>query len=387
MRPERYQRVVEIFQEALDRSPDARQAFLAQACVGDDDLRREVESLLAQEGVGGGILSEPLGRIVAEVLDSSTSGPLKGADRGTAASESADKNQRPPWWLYVIACSFFAYFGVSVFSTFWGPESIGLIAAQDEGRVLVRSVRVNSPADHAAIKPGDQIVYGAGHPVENLWDWNAVVFNVEVERPIPIQIVRVGKRVEAVLLLNHLAWAYWWSSDGLRRLTVLFARFVYLALAFVIALSRPFNITALAGALFLASAAPVITEQVEGLDAVFRRLPVVLQILLWIAYFLTRFGMGAFFTFFAIFPQVLFRKPWIWVLGWLPILALIPWDLHYIYGAIYHSDQPTGSPSWTITAYPLYWLIYLPSGLTMLFLNYRRLTDPNERRRIQVIVT
>jgi Tol biopolymer transport system component len=38
-----------ICQAALDRDPQSRVAFLAEACAGDDALRREVESLLAQE--------------------------------------------------------------------------------------------------------------------------------------------------------------------------------------------------------------------------------------------------------------------------------------------------------------------------------------------------
>ena len=38
-----------ICQAALDRDPHARSAFLAEACAGDDALRREVEALLAQE--------------------------------------------------------------------------------------------------------------------------------------------------------------------------------------------------------------------------------------------------------------------------------------------------------------------------------------------------
>jgi serine/threonine-protein kinase len=38
-----------ICQAALDRDPHSRAAFLAEACAGDDALRREIESLLAQE--------------------------------------------------------------------------------------------------------------------------------------------------------------------------------------------------------------------------------------------------------------------------------------------------------------------------------------------------
>jgi serine/threonine protein kinase/predicted negative regulator of RcsB-dependent stress response len=52
--PARWQRVKEIVQSALERQPADQSLFLAEACSGDEALRREVESLLAyrsrQEG-------------------------------------------------------------------------------------------------------------------------------------------------------------------------------------------------------------------------------------------------------------------------------------------------------------------------------------------------
>jgi hypothetical protein len=44
---ERWQRIKELLDAALERPAEARQAFLVQACGGDDELRREVTSLLA----------------------------------------------------------------------------------------------------------------------------------------------------------------------------------------------------------------------------------------------------------------------------------------------------------------------------------------------------
>jgi serine/threonine protein kinase/Tol biopolymer transport system component len=48
MDPARWRRVEEIYHAAAERKPEERAAFLAVACAGDEDLRREVESLLAQ---------------------------------------------------------------------------------------------------------------------------------------------------------------------------------------------------------------------------------------------------------------------------------------------------------------------------------------------------
>jgi serine/threonine protein kinase len=68
MTPDRYQRVVEIFQAASERSPDVRPAFLASACGGDDDLRRQVESLLAADAHSDGFLDKPADDLAAAAV-------------------------------------------------------------------------------------------------------------------------------------------------------------------------------------------------------------------------------------------------------------------------------------------------------------------------------
>lgn len=59
MTPERFRRVDEIYHAADERSPAGRAAFLAQACGTDAELRRQVESLLAQDTSREGILERP----------------------------------------------------------------------------------------------------------------------------------------------------------------------------------------------------------------------------------------------------------------------------------------------------------------------------------------
>ncbi len=49
MTDERWQRIEEICHDVLERLPDDRAAFVREACAGDDVLRREVESLLANQ--------------------------------------------------------------------------------------------------------------------------------------------------------------------------------------------------------------------------------------------------------------------------------------------------------------------------------------------------
>jgi Tol biopolymer transport system component len=56
MTEERWRRVKALFQAAVERPAAERSAFLATACDGEEDLRREVESLLAADGSDTGVL-------------------------------------------------------------------------------------------------------------------------------------------------------------------------------------------------------------------------------------------------------------------------------------------------------------------------------------------
>ena len=50
IKPERWHQIEELYHSTLDRARKVKGLnFLKKACAGDDDLRREVESLLAHE--------------------------------------------------------------------------------------------------------------------------------------------------------------------------------------------------------------------------------------------------------------------------------------------------------------------------------------------------
>src|SRR5262245_57292682 len=50
MEHERWKRIEQLYHASLEREPGARNAYLAQACAGDEELRREVEELLGYDG-------------------------------------------------------------------------------------------------------------------------------------------------------------------------------------------------------------------------------------------------------------------------------------------------------------------------------------------------
>jgi hypothetical protein len=60
MKPERWQQLDQLFHSALRREPAERPAFLDEACVDDESLRKQVESLLAAHEEAGSFIEKPL---------------------------------------------------------------------------------------------------------------------------------------------------------------------------------------------------------------------------------------------------------------------------------------------------------------------------------------
>ena len=68
MTPERWQQIDELYQAAVDHDASRRATFLSQACAGDIELRREVETLIASHEQAGSFIAEPAVKVVARVL-------------------------------------------------------------------------------------------------------------------------------------------------------------------------------------------------------------------------------------------------------------------------------------------------------------------------------
>ena len=79
MIPERWQRIEELYHAARARRERDPAAFLADACAGDEALRREVESLLAHPASADAFLAQPAAVLAAQL----------GSDPGTTAAPPA----------------------------------------------------------------------------------------------------------------------------------------------------------------------------------------------------------------------------------------------------------------------------------------------------------
>ena len=66
---QRWQQISEIYHAALGRNSASQRAFLDVVCLGDESLRREVESLLAQPCDVEGLLDAPAVEVEGKILD------------------------------------------------------------------------------------------------------------------------------------------------------------------------------------------------------------------------------------------------------------------------------------------------------------------------------
>jgi len=71
---DRWKQVEDCYHAAMERPDHERAAFLAQACANDPELRREVQSLLAQ-GPADELLASPLWDQITHTVETGTHAP------------------------------------------------------------------------------------------------------------------------------------------------------------------------------------------------------------------------------------------------------------------------------------------------------------------------
>ena len=376
MNPERWGQIERLYHAALEREPNDRVKFLAQACEGDTELREEIESLLAHGGTSEAFLEKPALGFAA---------PISVDDHTLHECEDVSSNPRPPWWMYLIAAAFLAH--IIFITDFWflGPESMGIDVTLSKMYPVVRRVAPDSPADKAGIRPGDVLLRSNGQPIRDVNYWYWFFTNVEAGRPIMFEADRGGAHVRAVLLLRRRPVQYWSTSAGMVELLGLCGKFIAFAVACVMAFLRPRHLLACIGALFLGiwSSAELVLH--DGLNSTWRHGPIWFQLLLWFANVLAGLGWGVWFTFFALFPRPSFHSRWVWTLVWAPPVAASLFVNYQVWHLIYSPEHMIPS-DWMAPILSPCLIAYAVASFVMLAIKYRRLESKTEKRRVRLFV-
>jgi len=434
MDPGRWSRAKEIFHGALACEPGGREAYLREACAGDPSLRELAESMLAREPEAAGFLELPAlhgeAMALAGELESAggvgtpaiqsiahgaggepaspgagrppaawpAPGPAAGSPAGHPPAESSIPNpasgaqpaapSRAPWWLYILAALFMADVLIRAWCHLLGPVGFGIGGRLEDGRCVVTSVTEGLPAERAGIRLGDALIACEAQPIQRWVNRYTSRPNLEAGRTYRFEFERDGQRLELAVMMRRVRplGDLYWQSLILWEVAAL----MMMATALLIAFKRPREPVAGMGALTLAalSVSMYLYFLPNGYAAVWRSVPLGLGALLTVPNLAIPLVGAIGLTFFSLFPRPLFRSRWLWLLVWLPAVCQVPLFVRDTLLIVYDPAQAFDriSPEWIRPIQGRAFGFYGLAMLAAISLNYFRLSDVTEKRRLRVML-
>ena len=287
--------------------------------------------------------------------------------------------------LLALGFSYALYLGVIIYSDVWRPQDLGIKLEYGAGDVYVAHVVPGSPAHAAGLQIGDRVTRLGPVHLHTRLDRFAFHARLRFDEPIPITWTRQGIEHSSTLTVSRADLSFWRTRAGVVLGVMRGAQLAMLALAFVITWKQPLDFGASVGAWLLASLAVYCVVLPARLPEVWRELPMVVEVGLWLPY-LSSISAGAILaTFYTVFPQ---RAPrWRLILAsiWglmLPLLAMGAYDqLQTMYAP--HEPPMPPALAWLDTPATL---LFVSVGALVMVRNYRRLPSETERRRVRVVL-
>jgi eukaryotic-like serine/threonine-protein kinase len=293
--------------------------------------------------------------------------------------------RRTPWWVFVCAASFLAYFALLVYCDVRRPEAEGLEFAFGRG-LVVKDVWPGGAADRAGLRRGDVLAAVDGQELTaRKMDWVAVVANVEIDRPLRLLVHRGDQRLEVPLTLRQARRPLWTTREGVDLLGARVVQLVALMLGLVVLFRRPWDPAARLGAWLLASLAVFCVVLPFRIAAVWRGAWWPAGVLLWLP-FASSVWLGALLlTFFLQFPVRRIRRGWWLAALWAPLVVASTPFLRFHVRMVY---SPATSLSVSDGLSLLLWVstAYLLATVGVAVWSYGRLRDADERRRLRVLL-
>jgi len=283
--------------------------------------------------------------------------------------------------MYFVAGTFIAYYVVMFYSELLEPRRVGIDCEFKDGGVTITRVVQNSPATRAGLKPGDRLLAIGESTIRNWEDWRRFVATLEIGHHYRFGLERAGQRFELTVKLGRQ------PGDPFARLErKRYVQCFVLLLALFLAFRHPHKRVAQVASLFLAALGTAPVFPGTEMTAVWRNLPWPLGVVLWIPQITHLMLLPLFFTLFAVFPRKLFRRFWPWLVIWSPAVFVAAWCLPQVYEHIYHPPVLFDFPTWVRFAVGLAVMVYGYGALAALVVNYYRLPELQDRRRMRVLL-
>ncbi len=291
---------------------------------------------------------------------------------------------RAPWWMYIIAASLLGNFAMNIYSYLRGPEPPFSQYTFARDALVVEDVLPNSAADRAGIQALDRVLAIDGRRMRGLGQWDALRINFEVGKPYRLEMERDEKPFDRVMTLQMWSWSHQPQYRRIRVILETASALLTLLVAFLVAFSRPYDWVARTGALSIALLGGL--ANLYGTSAIVRRLPIFVAAPIWWPQMGSFLFPALFFAFCSIFPRQLFRSRWIWLAN-VPSLYFLWPILGFAYLTFVKPWVEFTGSDWGPRLGASLLFAYVGAGLVALNLNYHRLDDLNQKRRIRVLVT
>jgi hypothetical protein len=324
------------------------------------------------------------------------------------------RSRGAPWWMYAAAAVYALTFLFNARQEFWGPANAGWVPSET---FKVSSVQPGGPMDRAGLRPGDVLEAVDGQRLNGAADWFVARAHFERDRPVELQVRRGEQLVALRLVISAPVWRTWKGAAFFPAVALYVARLVLLLLAILVGFSRHKRCSARLAALMFAIGAVAEGYPSSGWAAALRNLPAVLAIPIGLATASCLLAPVVWLAFFASFPRPRLSPRSRWVLALVPLvffgipivasvvgmiyapsLLARPWPVVLSAAPVRFIQDVAGvTPLLFLNEVPLYqpmmqakfleaWLVvtslYFAAGCLMLVANYRRLDDPQLRRRI-----
>lgn len=154
MSPERWQQIEKVYSEALYREPSGRAAFLEEACGGEEELRKEIESLLAEAEHCSGFLSSPGFESALQSIGEFAHLPHTGAEADGVVAVVDQLSNRVPrrpaffWFALAAGIGLLIFYVCAGWVIYWnkGGKSFGWQFSYSSARWNVTKVDPMGPA-------------------------------------------------------------------------------------------------------------------------------------------------------------------------------------------------------------------------------------------------
>jgi eukaryotic-like serine/threonine-protein kinase len=297
--------------------------------------------------------------------------------------KEATQRKSPAWWVWVVAAVFLLDFGLVLHSDWNGP-TLGVIAVYNHGSILVTDVYADP--ETVPFRQGDRIIRADGQSISSDSDLLVILSNLRVGRPTTFEIERDKQHLQLSVTPRPRSSVRYFRPGVLMLLRI--GQMMMLGVACFLSFAQPRNSAALLTALFFASvslySAPT---SISRFAATFHDLPTLIRALLLIPAAAATLGPLWLFLFCVTFPRRMIQSRWILALLCVPQLVwFVPGQI-YSYRLVDDPGRALGMlPEWFYLALNFTSAAYFLAGPVALALNYRSLTDINQRRRVQVLV-